>query len=252
MYKPLILITNDDGIFAEGIHRLVDYVADMADVIVVAPDSPRSGSSAAITVEVPLRIREYPDYNGAKMLSINGTPVDCVKLAVNVVTPRRPDLVLSGINHGANTGSSVINSGTMGAAIEGALQGIPSIGFSLVTHTPSATDFDACREYVRKITESVIEKGLPDGVCLNVNMPKGGEILGARIGHSCLGRWMAEYNEYTDPAGRKFYMLTGTYKNLQPDDHNTDLYLLSQKMVSIVPVATCRDYSGTLPDFSIN
>ena len=153
----------------------------MGEIYVVAPNGPKSGGSSSITVEVPLRSKAQDDYNGAKMISVNGTPVDCVKLALHVILPRRPDFVLSGINHGANTGNSVVYSGTMGAAMEGALRGIPSIGYSLISHTPEASDFDRAMPYIRKITEGVIKNGLPDGVCLNVNIPVGREITGIEI-----------------------------------------------------------------------
>ncbi len=247
--KPLILVTNDDGIFADGIHYLADFVADMGEVVVVAPDAPRSGSSSAITVEVPLRFRNHPDYHGMKMLSVNGTPADCVKLAHHAFTDRKPDLLLSGINHGANTGNSVINSGTIGAAIEGAILRIPSVGFSLISHTPTSADFERCRPYIRRIVESVMAKGLPEEVCLNVNIPAG-EITGMSMAKSCKGTWTGEYKEYFDPAGRKFYMLTGKYVNLEADSRQTDLYHLSQGRISIVPISASRDHLGPTPDYA--
>ena len=239
--KPLILITNDDGIQAEGIHRLVDSVSDLGEIYVVAPNGPKSGGSSSITVEVPLRSKVQDDYNGAKMISVNGTPVDCVKLALHVILPRRPDFVLSGINHGANTGNSVVYSGTMGAAMEGALRGIPSIGYSLISHTPEASDFDRAKPYIRKITEGVIKNGLPDGVCLNVNIPVGREITGIEMTESCRGSWLGEYKEYTCPSGNKFYCLTGTYKNEDPDNPNTDIARLAEGKIAVTPVTPYRD-----------
>ena len=251
--RPLILITNDDGISAEGIHKLADFVSDMGEVIVAAPDGPRSGFSTAITAETPLRMRALPDYNGMRMNTINGTPADCVKLTLNLLARdnRRPDIVISGINHGANTGNSTVYSGTMGAALEGVLQGIPSVGFSLLSHRPAAGDFDAARDYIRRIVKKVLAQGLPDWVCLNVNIPYGMEIKGMTMAKSCIGRWSEEYAEYTDPAERKFYMLTGKYENLEPENKETDLYHLSQGMISIVPVHAFRDYEGNLPDFTV-
>lgn len=175
------------------------------------------------------------------MISVNGTPVDCVKLALHVILPRRPDFVLSGINHGANTGNSVVYSGTMGAAMEGALRGIPSIGYSLISHTPEASDFDRAMPYIRKITEGVIKNGLPDGVCLNVNIPVGREITGIEMTESCRGSWLGEYKEYTCPSGNKFYCLTGTYKNEDPDNPNTDIARLAEGKIAVTPVTPYRD-----------
>lgn len=246
--RPLILVTNDDGILAEGIHRLVDAVCDMGDICIVAPDSPRSGGSAAITCETILRPKEHPSYNGARMVALNGTPVDCVKLGLNAITDRRPALVLSGINHGSNTGNSVVYSGTMGATLEGCMQKIPSIGFSLTTHRPATADFTACYGAIREIVLKVLAEGLPKGVCLNVNMPAhGNPIKGIRLARACKGQWTEEYAAYTDPAGRPFYMLTGTYRNEEPDATDTDLYWLSQNYISVVPTVPDRDYTGKLP-----
>lgn len=154
--KPLILITNDDGITSAGIRYLVDSVAGMGDIMVVAPDGPRSGGSASITCETILRPKQREDYNGARMTALNGTPVDCVKLALNALVPRRPSLVLSGINHGANTGNSIVYSGTMGAALEACMQGVPAIGYSLVSHTPRPEDFEACLPFMRELTGKVL------------------------------------------------------------------------------------------------
>lgn len=250
--QPLILITNDDGIAADGIHKLAEFVADMGKVIVAAPDGPRSGFSTAITAETPLRIRRLPDCGRIAMNAINGTPADCIKLMLNVLSKdgMRPDIILSGINHGANTGNSVVYSGTMGAVIEGSLQGIPSVGFSLLSHRPVAEDFNHSRDHIREITAKVLANGLPDWVCLNVNIPFTTEIKGIEMARSCFGRWSEEYAEYSDPAGRKFYMLTGKYTNLEPENKNTDLYHLSQGKISIVPVCAFRDYEGTLPGFT--
>ena len=248
--RPLILITNDDGISALGIHFLADLVSELGDVVVVAPDGPNSGGSASISVEKPLQIKQHEAAGNVKWYSINGTPVDCVKLGVHAVTPRMPDIILSGINHGSNTGNSVVNSGTMGAAIEGALKGIPSVGYSLVSHRVCEADFLACRDYVVKITKTVLEKGLPDDVCLNVNMPVGGNIKGMAMAKSCRGRWTGEYDEYNGPDSKKYYVLTGTYNNLEPDNEFTDLSRIADGLISIVPVCAYRDYEGAaLPTF---
>ena len=204
---PLILISNDDGITMEGIHRLVDAVSELGTVIVAAPDGPRSGGSSAISCNTMLMPKRIDDYNGAQMWSVNGTPADCVK---------------------------------------GCLQGIPSIGFSVCTHNPSASDFDACMPHVTEITRRVIERRLPDGVCLNVNFPKGGVVKGFRRARACRGRWTEEYAHYTSPEGKPFYILTGKYENHEPEATDTDLYWNAQGYGSVVPVTPDLDYSGTL------
>lgn len=248
MAKPLILITNDDGISSEGIRRLIDAAAPMGEIIVTAPDAPRSGGSASISCNVPLRPKRLADYNGAQMWSLNGTPVDCVKLGIDMLTGgRRPDLILSGINHGANTGSSIVYSGTMGAVLEGCLQGIAGIGFSVTTHRPATADFDACMPTVYRLTASVLESGLPEGVCLNVNIPAGGNVKGEKLARASKDRWTEEYAAYTDPFGGQFYMLTGNYTNLEPEARDTDLYWLSQGYAAVVPSVPDRNYTGNLP-----
>lgn len=240
--KPLILITNDDGIDAPGIHELVNYVKEMGDIVVIAPDAPHSGQSSAISVNKVLQITAYPDYNGAKMYSINGTPVDCVKLGIHAIVPRHPDLLLSGINHGSNSGNSIIYSGTMGAVLEGCMLGIPSIGYSYHSHD-QATDISCCGEIVKKITSCVIEKGLPADICLNVNIPKCNKVCGMKVVRAAKGYWTEEYAEYTDPHGRPFYWLTGKFHNEEPDNPDTDLYWTDRGYASVVP---CRpDQSAT-------
>ena len=172
MQKPLILVVNDDGINAPGIRKLIAIMNDFGEVVVVAPDGPQSGKGHAITIEATIRCDKVIMDDGPQTeYSCSGTPVDCVKLAVNKILTRKPDLCVSGINHGSNSSINVIYSGTMSAAVEGALEGIPSIGFSLLDHSHEA-DFSEGEEYIRKIVKSVLEKGLPEGVCINVNIPK--------------------------------------------------------------------------------
>ena len=245
----LILISNDDGITMEGIHRLVDAVSELGQVVAVAPDGPRSGGSSAISCNTLLMPKRLDDYHGAQMWAINGTPADCVKLALNAILPKCPDLVLAGINHGSNTGNSVIYSGTMGAVIEGCLQDIPSIGFSLCTHNPSAADFDACMPFVTEITQRVAERGLPDGVCLNVNFPEGGVVKGYKRARACRGQWTEEYASYSSPDGKPFYILTGKYLNFEPEATDTDLYCIEQGYGSVVPVTPDLDYTKPLAFF---
>lgn len=240
--KPLILITNDDGINAPGIHELIDCVAEMGNVVAIAPDSPHSGQSSAISVNKPLRVTRHSDYHGAKMFSVSGTPVDCVKLGMHAVLTERPDFLLSGINHGSNSGNSIIYSGTMGAVLEGCMLGIPSIGFSYLSHDESA-DLSACRGIVKKITARVMEQGLPRDICLNVNIPKTDAVEGMKVVRAARGYWTEEYADYTDPHGNPFYWLTGKFHNDEPDDPDTDLYWLARGYASIVP---CRpDQSAT-------
>ena len=239
--KPLILIANDDGIQAPGVHRLVDYLADMGEIVCLCPDSPRSGGSMALTVQGALRVKELPDYNGAKMYSTNGTPTDCVKLAWHtVLRDRKPDLVVSGINHGSNAAINVLYSGTMGAAQEGCAFGVPSVGFSLTNHSHSA-DFSACRVFVRAIVAGMLKNGLPEGICLNVNIPDcQPEPTRMHLVRECKGNWSDEYVEYADPSGKPFYMLAGKFENAEPAATDTDEYVLHHGGVSIVPIMLDR------------
>ena len=238
--KPLILITNDDSIDAKGIHHLVDCVKDMGEIYVVAPDEPHSGQSAAFTPDFPLRVIEHPDYNGAKVRSVTGTPVDCVKLSMHHILPRRPDLLLSGINHGSNAGNSIIYSGTMGAAFEGCMQGIPAVGYSLLHHSLKA-DFTECTAYIIDITRRVLADGLPEGVCLNVNFPAKVKIEGIKVVRAAKSHWTEEYQEYVDPHGRPFYWLTGKLLNEEPEATDTDLYWLDRNFATVVPAYADRN-----------
>lgn len=244
--KPLILITNDDSIEAKGLRHLVDCVRPMGDIYVVAPNQPHSGQSSAFTVNSPLRIIEHADYNGAVMRSVTGTPVDCVKLAIHHVLPRRPDIILSGINHGSNAGNSIIYSGTMGAAFEGCMLGIPSVGYSLLHHSLQA-DFSECTPYVEDITRRVIADGLPEGVCLNVNFPAKVKIEGAKVVRAARSHWTEEYQEYLDPHGKPFFWLTGRIINEEPDSPETDLYWLDRHFATIVPARADQNATDMIP-----
>lgn len=240
MTRPLILITNDDGVHAKGLRSLTQAVKDLGDVIVCAPDQPQSGMSAAITVGRPIHFTRHPDADGVSVYSVSGTPVDCVKLALHAIVPRKPDLVLSGINHGSNAGTSVTYSGTMGAVLEGCMVRIPSVGFSLLDYSPDA-DFAPAMPALVDITRKVIASGLPAGVCLNVNMPAHVVPAGVRTCRAATGHWTEEYADYTDPLGRPFYWLTGRFVNDEPTATDTDEYWLSRHYISVVP---------TLPDQS--
>ena len=221
MQRPLILIVNDDGINAPGIRKLISIMNDFGEVVVVAPDGPQSGKSHAITIEDTIRCDKVKIDDGPQEeYSCSGTPVDCVKIALNKLLTRKPDLCVSGINHGSNSSINVIYSGTMSAAVEGSLEGIPSIGFSLLDYSHNA-DFSEGEEYVRKIIESILEKGLPEGVCLNVNIPKtveGREIKGIKVCRQAKANWEEEFDERQDPKGRRYYWLTGKFVNYDKGD----------------------------------
>lgn len=240
MERKLILVTNDDSIEAAGVHRLVDRLVKYGDVVVICPDAPRSGQSMALTVNSPLRLTQLEDYQGAKMYKLSGTPVDCIKMAMHNVLDRVPDLVVSGINHGSNASVNLLYSGTMGAAMEGCVLGIPSVGFSLTDHSPNA-DFTPCYDAVDAIIEGMIEHGLPEGVCLNVNVPHiGRRPERMQIAVPCRGKWNDEYQKYTDPSGGTFYWLAGAFVNEEPENTATDEYCLSHGIISVVPTPLTR------------
>lgn len=247
--RPLILISNDDGVQAKGLMCLAECVKDMADIIVVAPDTPQSGKSSAITVGQPLRITAHPDSCGARVFSVSGTPVDCVKLGLHAIVPRKPDLVLAGINHGSNSGTAVTYSGTMGAVLEGCMVGIPSVGFSLLHHSLKA-DFSLSIDYVKKITATVLHEGLPSRICLNVNIPALVVPKGVRVCRAAQGHWSEEYMRYTDPSGDPFYWLTGRFVNGEPNATDTDEYWLGKKYISVVPVSPDQTVLSAIPAFA--
>ena len=231
--RPYILVTNDDGINAPGILVLTRLMMQIGDVIVVAPDGPRSAQSSAITVNVPIRFKEVEKREGLARYSCSGTPVDCVKLAFDELADRKPDLVVSGINHGSNAAINVIYSGTMGAAFEGCEHGAVSIGFSICDHSMDA-DFTEFEPFILKIARETLRNGLPQNVCLNVNAPAG-EIQGVRVARQCHGQWMKEFAMKTDQHGREYFWLTGFYQNFEPEAQDTDEWALAHGFVSIVP-----------------
>ncbi|HCQ30097.1 MAG TPA: 5'/3'-nucleotidase SurE [Flavobacteriales bacterium] len=235
MSKPLILVTNDDGITAPGIQALIQVAKEFGEVHVVAPDKPQSGMGHAITVSKTIHINETI-VQGCKAVACSGTPVDCVKLAVNKLLPRKPDIVLSGINHGSNSSINVIYSGTMSAAVEGALENIPSAGFSLLNNSIDA-DFTASKKIVRQVVEKMLEEKLPDNTCLNVNIPdiEYDLINGIKICRQAVANWEEDFDERTDPAGNKYYWLTGKFVNYDKGT-DTDEWALANNYVSIVPV----------------
>ncbi|MFN4298764.1 MAG: 5'/3'-nucleotidase SurE [Thermaurantimonas sp.] len=238
MKRPLILVCNDDGITAPGIRNLIQAVRDIGDVVVVAPDKPQSGMGHAITINSTLRCDPIKIDDGPQTeYACSGTPVDCVKLAVSYILPRKPDLIVSGINHGSNSSINVIYSGTMSAAVEGALENIPSIGFSLLDYAWEA-DFSKARRWVRVISKMVLKHGLPKGICLNVNIPKvinGEDYRGVRICRQADAVWEEEIDVRTDPRGRKYYWLSGQFVN-HDTGTDTDEYALKNYFISIVPI----------------
>ena len=231
--KPLILITNDDGADAPGILVLSRLMMQIGEVVEVAPDGPRSAQSNALTVTHPIRFKKIEEKEGLTRYSCTGTPTDCIKLALNEIVERQPDLIVSGINHGSNSAINVIYSGTMGAVLEGCENGILSIGFSIDNHSIEA-DFSEFEQYVLKISKETLKNGLPHGVCLNVNAPKG-KIAGIKVARQCDGRWTKEFAKRTDPQGRAYFWLTGNFENHEPENEETDEWALSKGYISIVP-----------------
>lgn len=235
--RPLILVTNDDGITAPGVRALIEVMNTIGDVLVVAPDSPQSAMGHAITINSTLHCSAIEITDGPqKEYSCSGTPADCVKLAVNELMDRKPDLCVSGINHGSNSSINVIYSGTMSAAIEAGIEGIPAIGFSLLDYRWGA-DFEAVKPYVEQITRTAIKHKIPKDVVLNVNfpVPKSGSIKGIKICRQAKAYWVEEFDKRTNPMGREYYWLTGEFIN-EDRGEDTDEWALEQDYVSVVPV----------------
>lgn len=236
MTKPLILVTNDDGIVAPGIRALVETAKELGEVVVVAPDSPQSGKGHAITIHDPLRLKKVNVFKGVEAWECSGTPVDCVKLAKHVVLKNRNiDLCVSGINHGSNASISIIYSGTLSAAMEASLEGIDSIGFSLLDWSFDA-DFGPSKTWIKKIIRTALNHKLVGTKLLNVNIPKAGAgaIKGIKICRQADARWVEEFVEGKDPSGQPYYWLTGKFINSDtlPD---TDIWALDNGFISVVP-----------------
>ena len=233
--EKLILVTNDDSVSAKGIHALTEVASKFGKVVVVAPDKPQSGMGHAITINDPLRLNQIDLFGEVEAYSCSGTPVDCVKLAIYEVLHRKPDLIVSGINHGENSSTNVLYSGTMSAAIEGAMEGISSIGFSLADYEPNA-DFSATKYFASIIIEKALNSEFPGGVCLNVNVPKlkKSEIKGIKICKQAHAFWADRFDKRKDQFGRSYFWLTGEFSDVdqRPD---TDLHVLKEGYVSVVP-----------------
>jgi 5'-nucleotidase len=236
MKRPTILVTNDDGVFAPGIKHLVTIAKQYGDVIVVAPDKPQSGMGHAITINSTLHIQKTHYHQVEREYSCSGTPVDCVKMAVNHLLTEKPDLVLSGINHGSNSSINVIYSGTMSAAIEGALEGCTSIGFSLCDYSIEA-DFTQATSFIERIIEYGLKNPLPQGTCFNVNIPKLPKemISGIKVVRQAKANWVEKFDERQDPYGRSYFWLTGEFVNFESEANDTDEFALKNNYVSVVP-----------------
>ena len=235
--KPLILVTNDDGISAPGLRSLISVMNKLGDVVVVAPDTPQSGMGHAITVNSTLECNSIKvDSGPQKEYSCSGTPADCIKLGINEILNRKPDICVSGINHGSNSSINVIYSGTMSAALEASIEGIPAIGFSLLDYRWEA-NFDSLKNYIEKITLTALKEGIPKGNALNVNFPKlkEKEIKGIKICRQAKAYWIEKFDKRTNPQGKEYYWLTGEFIN-EDNGINTDEWALNSGYISIVPV----------------
>jgi len=237
MSKPLILVSNDDGITASGIRNLVEVMKKIGEVVVVAPDGPQSGMGHAITVGNTLRLNSVDIFDDVDAYECSGTPADCVKIAKQVVLKdRRPGLVVSGINHGSNSSISVLYSGTMSAAIEASIEGMPAIGFSLCDYASDA-DFSHTLEYIESIARQALEKGVPKGVALNVNFPpkQNEKLKGIKVGRQANAKWEEEFDQRFDPHGRRYFWMAGNFVNFDKGEDN-DEWAIANNYVSIVPV----------------
>ncbi len=232
--KPLILVTNDDGITAPGIRALIAVMNTLGEVVVVAPDSPQSGMGHAITVDSVLHCNAVVIDDGPqKEYSCSGTPADCVKMAVSTILDRQPDLCVSGINHGSNASINVLYSGTMSAAVEAGIEGVPAIGFSLLDFDWDA-DFEAAKKYVKKIALEVLNNGLTEGTVLNVNIPKE-DLKGIKVCRQANGYWKEDFEKRKNPHGKEYYWLSGKFINKDKGE-DTDIWALENGYVSVVPV----------------
>lgn len=246
--RPLILLTNDDGIQAKGIHCLAECLGDLGDLVVMAPDGPRSGMGSAITAEIPIRYSLVKKEKGLTLYKCTGTPVDCVKLAINEVLDRKPDLLVSGINHGGNMAISVHYSGTMGAAAEGCVFGVPSLGVSLLDHRADADFSEACR-LARMLARRILKEGLPRGTYLNLNVPAIPQVKGIRICRQADGKWTNEFVRSQNAAGQPVFWLAGSFENTKPIHADNDTLALDSGYASLVPCkidVTDYDFFNTL------
>jgi 5'-nucleotidase len=234
----LILLTNDDGLYAAGLKTLLEVVEEFGKVVMISTTESMSGMSQALTVKTPLRVKLLEETDRHRIYASNGTPTDSVKLAINQLLERMPDMVVSGINHGANASVSVLYSGTMAAALEGCLYGIDSVGFSLNNFSPAA-DFSVCKKYIRQVMKKIEKNPLPKGICLNVNIPSvpRDQIKGLKVCRQAKGNWREEFEKRKDPMGKTYYWLTGVFQNHEPEATDTDEWAIANNWVSVVPVS---------------
>ena len=233
--KPLILISNDDGVAAKGLHELIDMLRPLGDLFVVAPDRARSGAACSITSPLPITIHQLKVEDGVTIYSCTGRPTDCVKIAIDQLLLRQPDLVVGGINHGDNSSVNEHYSGTMGVAKEGALHGIPSIAFSLCNYDSNA-NFEPLRDIVQHITRLVLGKGIPFGTCLNVNFPDVENYAGIKVCRMGFNRWENEFTPFERPRGGRYFWLGGDFVNDEPEETDTDTWALERDYVAITPI----------------
>lgn len=244
--RPLIFVSNDDSIISKGISELIKCLRPLGEIVVMAPDAPRSGSSCSMTVTEPIHYQLIRKDVGLSVYKCSGTPTDCVKLAFHTVLDRKPDLVVSGINHGDNSAVNVHYSGTMGATIEGCLKGVPSIAFSLCSHDPNP-DFEPMLPFIRDIARRVLDKGLPPQVCLNVNFPVAKEFKGIRICEQAKGQWVNEWEHFAHRNDHHYYWLTGSFEDSDADNEKNDHWALANGYVAITPVTTDLTAYGFMP-----
>ena len=251
--KPLILLSNDDGVGAKGLGELIRMLRPVGNLFVVAPDGARSGASSQLTSEVPISAHLIKSEEGLTVYSCSGTPTDCVKLALDQLLQRMPDLIVGGINHGSNATINLHYSGTVGVVREGAIQGIPSVAFSLCNHDLNA-DFTPLEPYILRIVNEVLEQSLPYGSCLNVNFPDTTEFAGVRVCRMAYSRWQDEYVPVERPHGGRYYWLGGECVNDEPDEENTDSWALDRDYVAITPIkidATDYGLIKTMADWNL-
>lgn len=252
--RPFILIANDDGYHSHGIRQLVDFVSEMADVLVVAPEGARSGYSCAFSATDYLRLKPRHNMGNIEVWSCSGTPVDCVKIALSQLCQgRRPDLILSGINHGDNSSVNNHYSGTMGAALEGCMKYIPSVAFSSCYYDEEA-NLEPLRPYVQQIVRKVLSEGLPKGICLNVNFPARQHFEGVKVCRMTFGSRVEEIDKCRHPRGYDYYWVVGHYHNDEPGIEGTDQYALNNGYVAITPTkvdVTAYDFMKQLQDWKL-
>lgn len=232
--RPLILVSNDDGITAKGISELIKFLRPLGEIVVMAPDTPRSGTACSLTVKEPIHYQLLRKEVGLTVYKCSGTPTDCVKLAFHTVLERKPDLVIGGINHGDNSAVNVHYSGTMGVVMEGCLKGVPSVAFSLCSHKADA-DFEPAGEYIRDIVRKLLEKGLPPLTCLNVNIPNTKELKGVRICQQSQGQWVNEWEHFAHREDTQYYWLTGEFQQTDTENEKSDRWALANDYIAITP-----------------